>query len=47
MALIGLEEVKQEFWAIKTRIDLAVRQGLDVSKDRLGCSFLGNPGTGG
>ena len=46
MDMIGLEDVKQEFLSIKSRVDTAVRQGLSLSKERFGCSLLGNPGTG-
>ncbi|KAH8646473.1 P-loop containing nucleoside triphosphate hydrolase protein [Tricladium varicosporioides] len=46
MGMIGLEDVKQEFLSIKSRVDTAVRQGVSLSKERFGCSLLGNPGTG-
>ncbi|EHK96147.1 putative protein CbxX, chromosomal [Glarea lozoyensis 74030] len=46
MEMIGLEDVKQEFLSIKSRVDTAVRQGVSLSKERFGCSLLGNPGTG-
>jgi hypothetical protein len=46
MDMIGLEDVKQEFLSIKSRVDTAVRQGVSLSKERFGCSLLGNPGTG-
>ncbi|TVY80877.1 NFX1-type zinc finger-containing protein [Lachnellula suecica] len=46
MDMIGLEVVKQEFLSIKSRVDTAVRQGVSLSKERFGCSLLGNPGTG-
>ncbi|KAE9967806.1 hypothetical protein BLS_006160, partial [Venturia inaequalis] len=46
MDMIGLEEVKDKFLSIKLEIDTAVRQELDMSNKRFGCSMLGNPGTG-
>ena len=46
MAMIGLENVKEAFLEIKAKVDLTVRQGISLAKERLGASFLGNPGTG-
>lgn len=46
MSMIGLEDVKDKFLAIKSEVDTAVRQGLDMSDKRFGVSLLGNPGTG-
>ncbi len=46
MSMIGLEDVKDNFLAIKLEVDTAVRQGLDMSNKRFGASLLGNPGTG-
>lgn len=46
MGMIGLEDVKSKFLAIKIEVDTAVRQGLDMSSKRFGVSLLGNPGTG-
>lgn len=46
MAMIGLEEVKQEFLDIKARVDMATRQGVALTSERFGCVLLGNPGTG-
>lgn len=46
MSMIGLEDVKDKFLAIKLEVDTAVRQGLDMSSKRFGASLLGNPGTG-
>lgn len=46
MSMIGLEDVKDKFLAIKLEVDTAVRQGLDMSNKRFGASLLGNPGTG-
>ncbi|KAG0645114.1 NFX1-type zinc finger-containing 1 [Hyphodiscus hymeniophilus] len=46
MSMIGLEDVKDKFLAIKLEVDTAVRQDLDMSDKRFGASLLGNPGTG-
>ncbi|KAK8202413.1 P-loop containing nucleoside triphosphate hydrolase protein [Phyllosticta capitalensis] len=46
MDMIGLENLKEEFLAIKTKIDTAVRQGVEMNKERFGTALLGNPGTG-
>lgn len=46
MSMIGLEDVKDKFLAIKVEVDTTVRQGLDMSNKRFGASLLGNPGTG-
>ncbi|KAK8428842.1 putative AAA family ATPase [Phyllosticta citricarpa] len=46
MDMIGLENIKEEFLAIKTKIDTAVRQGVAMNKERFGTALLGNPGTG-
>lgn len=46
IGMIGLEEVKTVFLGIKHRIDLAIRQGISIEKERFSCSMLGNPGTG-
>jgi len=46
MAMIGLEDVKQEFLSTKSKVDLALRQGSSLGSDRFSCSMLGNPGTG-
>jgi len=46
MGMIGLEEVKEQFMSIKDRIDLAVRQDINLKNERLSVSLLGNPGTG-
>ncbi|ETS74368.1 hypothetical protein PFICI_14234 [Pestalotiopsis fici W106-1] len=44
--MIGLEKVKLQFLDIKATVDTKIRQNVDFSKQRYGCSFLGNPGTG-
>jgi hypothetical protein len=46
MAMIGLEDVKQEFLVIKSRVDLTLRQHTSLKSERFSCSMLGNPGTG-
>ncbi|OHW97711.1 AAA family ATPase [Colletotrichum incanum] len=46
MGMIGLENVKEEFLSIKSKVDTAVRQGISLSTERFGCILLGNPGTG-
>ncbi|QDS76969.1 hypothetical protein FKW77_005516 [Venturia effusa] len=46
MDMIGLEEVKDNFLSFKLEVDTAIRQELDMSNKRFGCSMLGNPGTG-
>ncbi|RDA90958.1 hypothetical protein CP533_3079 [Ophiocordyceps camponoti-saundersi (nom. inval.)] len=46
MGMIGLDSVKEEFLSLKSTIDTKIRQGLPLSKERMGCVLLGNPGTG-
>ena len=46
MDMIGLEDVKDKFLSIKSRVDTAVCQNIDVSEERFGAALLGNPGTG-
>lgn len=46
MDMIGLEEVKEKFLAIKARVDTAIRQNIDLKGERFGAVLLGNPGTG-
>lgn len=46
MDMIGLEDVKDKFLSIKSRVDTAVCQNIDVSQERFGAALLGNPGTG-
>ena len=46
MKLTGLEQVKAKVLDIKAKIEMVARQGLDMSKERLGMVMLGNPGTG-
>lgn len=42
----GLESVKEQFLAIKNKVDTLVRQNVPLSGERLGAALLGNPGTG-
>jgi hypothetical protein len=46
MEMIGLEDIKDRFLSIKDKVDLAVRQNLDLKHERFSASLLGNPGTG-
>ncbi|KAK0705676.1 P-loop containing nucleoside triphosphate hydrolase protein [Lasiosphaeris hirsuta] len=46
MDMIGLEDVKQEFLLIKSKVDLTLRQNTSLANERFSCSMLGNPGTG-
>jgi hypothetical protein len=46
MSMIGLESVKEQFLAIKNKIDTLVRQNVSLKRERLGAALLGNPGTG-
>ncbi|KAJ5779630.1 ATPase AAA-type core [Penicillium paradoxum] len=46
MDMTGLESVKEKFLSIKAKVDVAVRQNVDPSRDRFGSVLLGNPGTG-
>ncbi|KAG9187998.1 hypothetical protein G6011_01921 [Alternaria panax] len=46
ITMIGLESVKQQFLAIKAKVDTVVRQGVSLKGERFGAALLGNPGTG-
>lgn len=46
MAMTGLENVKGEFLELKAKVDITVRQGISLAKERFNVSLLGNPGTG-
>jgi SpoVK/Ycf46/Vps4 family AAA+-type ATPase len=46
MDMVGLESVKTKFLEIKQKVDLAIRQNVDLSSERFGTVLLGNPGTG-
>ncbi|KAF7519098.1 hypothetical protein PCG10_010340 [Penicillium crustosum] len=44
--MIGLESVKMKFLSIKAKVDVSIRQNIDLNHDRFGSVLLGNPGTG-
>jgi len=46
MDLTGLESVKKQILAFKSKIDTSLRQGTSCSRERFNTVFLGNPGTG-
>lgn len=46
MNLVGLEEAKSQFLAIKNRVDASRRQGGNVPQERFGAVFMGGPGSG-
>ncbi|KAJ7857558.1 ATPases of the AAA+ class, partial [Mycena leptocephala] len=46
MEMTGLEEVKEQVLRIWDKIEVATRQGVDLSTERFNVVFLGNPGTG-
>jgi hypothetical protein len=46
MKMIGLEDVKDKFLSIKSKVDTAIRQNVDMKDERFGATLLGNPGTG-
>ncbi|KUJ17460.1 P-loop containing nucleoside triphosphate hydrolase protein, partial [Mollisia scopiformis] len=46
MALVGLEEVKAQFLAIKAKIDTCGEQNINLKTERFNVIFQGNPGTG-
>ena len=46
MKLVALEEVKEGFLAMKSKIETCRRQKARVKKDRFNAVFQGNPGTG-
>ncbi|KAH0541822.1 hypothetical protein FGG08_003705 [Glutinoglossum americanum] len=46
MDMTGLEDVKSQVLRIKARIDLSLRQGIDLKDVRFNVVLLGNPGTG-
>lgn len=45
MNMVGIESVKEKFLAIKGKVDISIRQNVDIT-DRFGTALLGNPGTG-
>ncbi|KAK2742940.1 hypothetical protein FQN57_005070 [Myotisia sp. PD_48] len=46
MEMIGLEDVKAQVLKIRAKVETSKRQGVDLNKERLGLTLLGNPGTG-
>ncbi|EAT81282.2 hypothetical protein SNOG_11574 [Parastagonospora nodorum SN15] len=46
MSMIGLESVKEQFLATKSKVDTLIRQNVSLKGERLGAALLGNPGTG-
>ena len=46
MAMTGLENVKEQVLRIKSKIDIAQRQGISLKDERFNIVLLGNPGTG-
>ena len=46
MEMIGLEPVKQQVLKIMDKVDVTVRQGTSLAKERFNVVLLGNPGTG-
>ncbi|KAL4944390.1 hypothetical protein BDV06DRAFT_233392 [Aspergillus oleicola] len=46
MDMIGLESIKAKFLNIKSQVDAALRQNVDLKGERFGSVLLGNPGTG-
>ncbi|KAF8249012.1 P-loop containing nucleoside triphosphate hydrolase protein [Wilcoxina mikolae CBS 423.85] len=44
--LTGLETVKAHLLRMKSKIETAVRQGIDLKRERFDIVLLGNPGTG-
>ncbi|CBF78777.1 hypothetical protein AN7246.2 [Aspergillus nidulans FGSC A4] len=46
MGMIGLEGSKTKFLSIKSKVDTALRQNVDLKGERFGSVLLGNPGTG-
>lgn len=46
MEMVGLEHVKSQVLKIKAKVETSIRQGTDLTKERLGLTLLGNPGTG-
>jgi hypothetical protein len=46
MGMIGLESIKTKFLSIKSKVDTALRQNVDLKGERFGSVLLGNPGTG-
>ena len=46
MEMIGLEPVKRQVLGIMDKVDVNIRQGTSLAKERFNVVLLGNPGTG-
>ena len=46
MQMTGLEDVKEKFLSIKSKVDTTIRQNVDLKEERFSAALLGNPGTG-
>lgn len=46
MSMIGLDNIKDQFLSVKSKVDTTVRQNVDLKGERFGAALLGNPGTG-
>lgn len=46
MSLVGLEEVKSQFMAIKNLVDTARRQDANLAQEGFNAVFMGSPGSG-
>jgi transcriptional regulator of acetoin/glycerol metabolism len=46
MAMIGLDSVKRSVLDVKDKVEISIRQGADLTKERYNALLLGNPGTG-
>ena len=46
MVMVGLEDAKAQFLAIKARVESAIRRKEDLSKERFDILLIGNLGTG-
>ena len=46
MKLVALEEVKEQFLAIKSKVEIFNQQNISLRGERFNIIFQGNPGTG-
>lgn len=46
MDVVGLRTSKDKFLSIKSRIDTAIRQNVDMEDERFSAALLGNPDAG-
>jgi hypothetical protein len=44
--MIGLDSVKRSVLDVKDKVEISIRQGADLTKERYNALLLGNPGTG-